>query len=277
MSNLMFQGWAFPVPDDDILSCAGHESPNTEHKLDDFTVFEAAPQPLAVLLPPQQVCRAASGSDQQLGFSASMGAGDNAHHKADPNIGELFSTDDGVQSYQGRPEHMFCNFEDHGQPPIGTSEPVDGAPHGNAFLSILGGAPETIDTTGSSPQTTPGMQNYATPTDCILQNLTMVVGNPGLRCFANAPWRAFTWVCALLQETSAQPWGTLQEAVQESIDAAEPVDIQALTGLRDLWKNHDLNVQGDASHFVNSLWLLVVPKQSLPLQICTNSRRRLSH
>ena len=44
--------------------------------------------------------------------------------------------------------------------------------------------------------------------------------------------------------------------MQESIDTAEPVDIQALPGLRDLWKQHDLNVQGDASHFVNSLWLL---------------------
>ena len=49
----------------------------------------------------------------------------------------------------------------------------------------------------------------------------MVVGNPSVLCFANAPWRAFTWVCALLQETSTQPWGTLQEAVQESIDTAE--------------------------------------------------------
>ena len=84
----------------------------------------------------------------------------------------------------------------------------------------------------------------------------MVVGNPSLRCFANAPWRAFTWVCALLQETSTQPWGTLQEAVQESIDTAESVDLQALPGLRGLWKQHDLNVQGDANHFVNSLWLL---------------------
>ena len=33
-------------------------------------------------------------------------------------------------------------------------------------------------------------------------------------------------------------------------------DIHALSGLRELWKHHDLNVQGDASHFVNSLWLL---------------------
>lgn len=97
--------------------------------------------------------------------------------------------------------------------------------------------------------------DYATTTDCLLQNLTMTVGNPSARCYANAPWRAFTWTCALLQETSAQPWGTLQEAVQESLDTAEPVDLQQLPGLQDLWHQHDLNVQGDASHFVNSLWL----------------------
>ena len=99
------------------------------------------------------------------------------------------------------------------------------------------------------------MQDYATSTDCILQNLTMAVGNPSARCYANAPWRAFTWV-ALLQETSTQPWGTLQDAVQESLDTAEAVDIMHLPGLKELWTQHDLNVQGDASHFVNSLWLL---------------------
>ena len=61
---------------------------------------------------------------------------------------------------------------------------------------------------------------------------------------------------SLLQETSTQPWGTLQDAVQESIDTAEAVDIHSLPGLHELWKQHDLNVQGDASHFANSLWLL---------------------
>ena len=100
------------------------------------------------------------------------------------------------------------------------------------------------------------MQDYATSTDCILQNLTMAVGNPSARRYANAPWRAFTWRCALLQETSTQPWGTLQTAVQESLDTAEAVDIMTLPGLKALWKEHDLNIQGDASHFVNSLWLL---------------------
>lgn len=29
----------------------------------------------------------------------------------------------------------------------------------------------------------------------LMQNLTMVIGNPSQRCYANAPWRAFTLSC----------------------------------------------------------------------------------
>ena len=101
------------------------------------------------------------------------------------------------------------------------------------------------------------MQNtYASTTECILQNLSMAIGNPSSRCFANAPWRAFTWTCGLLQETHTEPWGTLHAAVQESLELAEAVDIQQLPGLHRLWTKHDLNVQGDANHFVNTLWNL---------------------
>ena len=223
-SSLMFQGWTFPVPEDDIMSREGLESPNKGQNLEEITLFDAALQPTAELLQPQQVCRAASGSEKHLGTSASTCAGDVAHDTADTNKqGELLSTYDGEQSYQGSREHNPSSFEENSSRHFATFEPAAGAPHGSAFLSILGGATSTEVTTGSSPQTETGMQNYATSTDCILQNLTMVVGNPSVRRYANAPWRAFTWVCALLQETSTQPWGTLQEAVQESIDTAEPV------------------------------------------------------
>ena len=255
--SLMFQGWTFPVPDDDIMSCEGLESPNKGRVFEEITTFDDALQPTVASQSPQWDCRAASGSQLHLGISAPMCAGDIAHDMADTDTsGELFTTYDGEQSFHGGHEHNLSNFEAHSLQIADTTETAVGAPHGSAFLSILGGAPSTDDTNDSATQTATGMQNYATSTDCILQNLTMVVGNLSVRRFANAPWRAFTWVCALLQETSTQPWGTLQEAVQESIDTAEPVDIQALPGLRDLWKHHDLNVQGDASHFVNSLWLL---------------------
>ena len=62
-------------------------------------------------------------------------------------------------------------------------------------------------------------------------------------------------MCAFLQEHNLQPWGTIRDAVQESLETAEAVDIQSLPGLQALWHQHDLNVQGDASHFVNTLWL----------------------
>lgn len=65
----------------------------------------------------------------------------------------------------------------------------------------------------------------------------------------------------------------LQNAVQESLDTAEAVDIMTLAGLKTLWKEHDLNIQGDASHFVNRLASFAV--QSLPLQVRRNQRRRL--
>ena len=130
-----------------------------------------------------------------------------------------------------------------------------GAP-GDQVIAIKGGASNFQDDhTGNQRQ--PRMQNtYASTTECILQNLSMTVGDPSSGCFANAPWRAFTWTCGLLQETHTEPWGTLHAAVQESLELAEAVDIQVLPGLQRLWKKHDLNIQGDANHFVNAPWNL---------------------
>ena len=124
-----------------------------------------------------------------------------------------------------------------------------------SYISIKGGANPGTPAELNPPGLPMMAHDYASTTDCILQNLTMTIGNPSAHCFANAPWRAFTWTCALLQETSTQPWGSLQEAVQESLDTAEHVDLHQLPGMQSLWKQHDLNLQGDANHFVNSLWL----------------------
>ena len=83
----------------------------------------------------------------------------------------------------------------------------------------------------------------------------MVVGNPSARCFANAPWRAFCWTCAYLAEFNRDPWGVIKDAVQTSLEMSEPVDTQRLPGLHHLWQKHDLNMEGDAAHFVHSLWI----------------------
>ena len=238
------------------MSCEGPDSPNKGQVFEDTYFLDDALHLDEASATPQWDCRAASGSQKHQGTSASLCARDQARPKADSNTsGELHTTNDGDQSFHGVREQLSL-FAAQSYTSTEYAEPTAGTAHGNDTLSILGGAASTADTFDSATAKKAGMQNYATATDCILQNLTMVVGNPSVRCFANAPWRAFTWICALLRETSTQPWGTLQEAVQESIDAAEQVDIQTLPGLRELWKQHDLNAQGDASHFVNSLWLL---------------------
>ena len=120
------------------------------------------------------------------------------------------------------------------------------------MIQIKGGASYFKQTHPKADTRTRMQSTYGSTTECcILQNLSMSVGNPSSRCFANAPWRAFTWTCALLQETHTEPWGNLYDAVQESLELAEVVDIQTLPGLHRLWRKHDLNVQGDANHFVN--------------------------
>ena len=173
------------------------------------------------------------------------------------NLGTDFMLHEGDFSCQDEadlPEHKIQPIDSKlvlSSPPSGHDLPVNGKP----YVSIKGGAPASSLSDTATQEHIPMAHDYASTTDCILQNLTMTIGNPSAHCFANAPWRAFTWTCALLQETSAQPWGTLQEAVQESLDTAEHVDLQQLPVLHALWKQHDHNIQGDASHFVNSLWL----------------------
>ena len=110
-------------------------------------------------------------------------------------------------------EHSFDSFH-----PATDDGLAFGAP-GPEVVTIKGGGTHKKPPTSKGGKTT--MQGtFASTTECILQNLTMTVGNPSARRFANAPWRAFTWTCALLQETNTQPWGNLQAAVQESLELA---------------------------------------------------------
>ena len=228
-------------------------------KLDATHFAEAAFEP-ADPQHPLWVSGSASGSAAAQGQANVTCEGDKSHATAPHQaFGQLHTILDGDMANHGAGDflqHATVGHRCAPQPVSGATDVDRRAVHGNDFVHIRGGASSsTISLTPPTERTQP-MKDYATSTDCILQNLTMPVGNPSARCYANAPWRAFTWVCALLQETSTQPWGTLQDAVQESLETAEVVDIVHLPGLKELWKQHDLNVQGDASHFVNSLWLL---------------------
>ena len=130
--------------------------------------------------------------------------------------------------------------------------------NGQPFVNLKGGTySTTLETSYPADSGTKDMSHheYASTTDLILQNLTMIIGNPSTRCYANAPWRAFCWMRAYLAEFNLEPWGTVKDAVQTSLELNEAVDIKALPGLDDLWKQHDLNLEGDAAHFVNTLWI----------------------
>ena len=136
----MFEGWTFPVPDDDIMSCEGLESPNYGQVFEEITTFEDAFQLNRVSQSPQWDCRAASGSQQQQGRSAPMCAGEHAQITAETNTsGEIHATNDGEQSFHGGHEQHQTNFEAHRVHLSEPTEPTSGTAHGIDYLSILGG------------------------------------------------------------------------------------------------------------------------------------------
>ena len=74
------------------------------------------------------------------------------------------------------------------------------------------------------------------------------------------PWRLEIRALDVLQMhhggPSHGPAGSFRKPTRNRGELAEAVDIQLLPGLQRLWKKHDLNVQGNANHFVNTLWNL---------------------
>ena len=223
-----FQGLQVPVPDDDF-----DRAPTTN------LVCRAASNPAPAGIQQMDTCAGDSSQRHLQNLSQyisretsnkSAGSSSLVHEVQTPTQEHTFAT----------PHHSAVDGSSLGAP-------------GPEVVKIQGGGATRPPRSGHKGKA--AMQSkFASTTECILQNLTMTVGNPSARCYANAPWRAFTWTCALLQETNAQPWGNLQLAVQESLELAEAVDIRELPGLHPLWAKHDLNIQGDANHFVNTLW-----------------------
>ena len=284
-------GWTFPLPEDDTWSCDEMEKTDLGILVEQDTNFDAEPKvtnaPLSNRCPTDggsagthsrgycegdisqttpgashfwgsrhttRDCRAASGSEAldhtsvtSVGAQTQASLDDHSHGTTQDkgimvagDMQQLHSTFQPQQRIQGLAHH--------------SSEPA--APHG-PWLKITGGASAKPSSTFDSGRTQPNMSShyYASTTDLLLQNLSMVVGNPSARCFANAPWRAFCWMCAYLAEFNRDPWGVIKDAVQTSLELSEPVDIQRLPGLHQLWQKHDLNIEGDAAHFVHSLWV----------------------
>ena len=267
------QGWNFPLPDDDLWSCDGTENSLGEFHGPDTNLQACEPHGMATPLSP--VCRADHGSTRTPFFAQTTDLRTNVfehpesrQHLTSHQIdGEISTWCHGAQSFSGSP----IAGEQQSIPTSGNASMVAPEPftdhnfdtsstsgNGQPFVSLTGGTSSTTQgTTASAERGTKDMSHYeyASTTDLILQNLTMIIGNPSTRCYANAPWRAFCWMCAYLAEFNLEPWGTVKDAVQTSLELNEAVDIKALPGLDDLWKQHDLNLEGDAAHFVNSLWL----------------------
>ena len=219
--------------------------------------FEDASPALAA--PPKWVCRAAPGSDAGPGTGSTC-AGAMTH---DPN--EPFCTATNTVATFGE-KQVAGDMQPEGQPNVQPAysnsvgykfDNLHAAVTGHSCIKLTGGASGGHTASIETWETNQAMSTnvYASTTDLLMQNLCIVVGNPSTRCYANAPWRAFCWMCAYLAEFNREPWGTLKEAVQTSLELSEPVGIKKLPGLQDLWHKHDLNTEGDAAHFVNSLWI----------------------
>ena len=201
-------------------------------------------------------CRAASGSGRAQFLEDCNSVGEdtqevqNLHAHGQPSLHHM-----GTQSVAGEQQHIETSRQSQPNPLLQPTTAC--APAHGPCLKLTGGAPDQPSSTWDTDSHPNSMstQYYASTTDLLLQNLSMVVGNPSARCYANAPWRAFCWMCAYLAEFNRDPWGVIKEAVQTSLELSEPVDIQQLPGLHQLWQKHDLNVEGDAAHFVHSLWL----------------------
>ena len=157
------------------------------------------------------VCRAASGSIQQ-GTSFS-GAGEQS--PLDMKDTALFQQGDNFNPCEGentsptpQAASMFQrmrNFDTTTEPATDTDGDIWGAP-GAQVITIKGGASGNQQKHSSAAHKSRVQHTYGCNTECVLQNLSMTVGNPSSRCYANAPWRAFTWTSALLQETHTEPW-----------------------------------------------------------------------
>lgn len=158
----------------------------------------------------------------------------------------------GDTSTKSSGDNALDQFEDTVNPDLHKSEPFDdfalppsvhgqlpGAPGPEVVAIQGGGKPISVGATTTKHEAKMHT-TFASTTECILQNLTMGVGNPSARCYANAPWRAFTWTRALLQETNTQPWAIFKRPFKNPCSWLRrlTVDIQQLPGLKPLWKIH---------------------------------------
>ena len=89
------------------------------------------------------------------------------------------------------------------------------------------------------------------PLDYVVQNLQYRLGSPRNRCYANSPYRLWTWAGSFLGGPAL--WSNTTDAVMTTMTDDEVVQITHLKTLRPLWGRFDDNVQDDASQFLLEL------------------------
>ena len=126
--SALLQGWTFPVPDDDIMSCEGSEGPNTGTIMEEPSFAEASCE-LAVRRQRQWVCRDASGSDATQGHSVVTCAGDKPHATTaiQQRFGDLHTNHDGDKSHNRTGGFLHHNFDEHPRPlqPVSGTADID--------------------------------------------------------------------------------------------------------------------------------------------------------
>ena len=111
------------------------------------------------------------------------------------------------------------------------------------------------------PVVTPTMAAQS-PLDYVVQNLQCRTGNYRNRCFANAPFRLWSWAGSFMG--GPQLWNKTGAAVHAALQDEGVVNITSLPTLRTLWQQFDDQAQDDASHFLMALAHLAESPRIIP-------------
>ena len=81
------------------------------------------------------------------------------------------------------------------------------------------------------------------PLDYVVQNLQYRLGNPRNRCYANSPYRLWTWAGSFLGGPAL--WRKTTDAVMTTMTGDEVVQITHLQTLKPLWERIDNKFTGE--------------------------------
>ena len=148
------------------------------------------------------------------------------------------------------------------------------------FPPFCGGANDQIHEVMADEEmagtSTDAVENMVqSPLDYVLQNLQIRLGNPRNRCFANAPFRLWSWAGSFLD--GPKMWNRTTAAVMAALTDDEVVQITDLPPLTQLWKKFDDRVQDDAAQFLSELVALAEPQRVITHCYHVDHRQQVHH